>query len=94
MYEVSWCLVGKDPDSEPFLISDWKDAVKFLHDEIWYLTRDFNSSGAYSSQEQAVDAMNALSVMREAEPKDFVCVIGDISYWINVSEPLEGLWKL
>jgi hypothetical protein len=93
-FEVSWCVIGKDPDSEPFVFHSWSDAVKFLHDEVWYLSRDFYSQGDISSQDEASDAMNALGHLRDAEPKSHVWKISDISYWITVVDPLEGLWKL
>lgn len=94
MYEVSWCVIGKEPDCEPYSFNKWADAIKFLHDEVWWLTRDFYSNGQLKEQDEANDCMNKLSEIRDQEPKNYVGAIAGISYWISFVDPLEGLWKL
>lgn len=90
-YEVSWCLLGKEPDCAPYEFGFWDDAVKFMHDELWYLARDLQDYDAHSS---CLAAMNKLSYARLAEPENLCFIIGNISYWISFTDPLDGLWKL
>ena len=82
MFEVSWCVVGKDPDAEPFWFNNFEDAQKFLADELFWLARDAESPNI------AVEGTQAAFELKEKKTEtDFGVVIGNVSYWlINRSE--------
>lgn len=82
MFEVSWCVVGKDPDAEPFWFNNFEDAQKFLADELFWLARDEEDSKLSSAA-----SMAGFDLKEKTVESDFGVVIGNVSYWlINRSE--------
>ena len=82
MYEVSWCIIGKDPEAQPFLFGTFEEASKFLQEELFWLARDAEDQEVSNAAGQAgVD-------IRENgnRPREFVFNIGGISYWLLKGE--------
>jgi len=81
MYEVQWCLTGKDPDSKPFLFSTWGEAKEFLRSELYWVSGDSDLN-----REDSTILMDFLMNIHELKQGDVSIVVGGIAYWILESK--------
>lgn len=79
MFEVNWCLVGKDVESEPFLFDTWSEAFDFFRNEIYHLKWVMPADN-----EVEINAVGSKLYAREGitEGQDLTVTVCDISYWL------------
>lgn len=77
MYEVSWCLLGKDAEAEPFMFTSYQMAQDFLSNELFWLARDTRST---LENKLATEAGFAVKELKEGS--EYSILIGEIHYWL------------
>jgi len=98
VFEVSWSLLGKEPDAKPFMFHEYAEAIQFIRSEILWLLRDTDSgTSAHVDATEAVQTLTEIQNSSLHVLEDLVLVVGDVSYWVlrtsdtNVDRFLEQL---
>lgn len=89
MYEVQWCLTGKDPDSKPFLFSTWGEAKEFFRSELYWVSGDSDLS-----RDESVKLLDFLQNIHELKQGDVAVQFGDVSYWILESKVPTDIYRV
>lgn len=85
MFEVQWCIQGKEPDSKPFAFFSFNEAREFLMREIYWALGDSDSETSNSQNE--LDAIEKLDLLQKDDnPRTIAIELAGVIYWILESK--------